>query len=56
MAGRRDEVEQCVYPVITKARVTLDTRLLRENIIILALEVPNDFLETKGNRLGMCSN
>ena len=45
MAGRRNEVEQCVHPVVTEARVTLDTRLLSEDVIVLALEVANDFLE-----------
>lgn len=28
MAGRGDEVEQGVDPVVSEARVTLDTRLL----------------------------
>ena len=56
VSSRWDEVKKSMNPVVAEAGVTLDTRLLRENIIILALEVPNDFLETKSNRLGKCSN
>ena len=43
MAGRSDEVEQSMDTIVTESRVTLDTRLLCENVIVLSLEVPNDF-------------
>lgn len=46
MTGRRDEVEQSVHPVVTEARVTLDTGLLGKNIVVLTLEVAHDLLET----------
>jgi hypothetical protein len=42
MAGRSDEVQRSVHAVVSEARVTLDTRLLGENIIILPLEVSDD--------------
>lgn len=45
MAGRGDEVEKDVDTVVAETRVTLDTRLLGENVIVLALEVTDDFAE-----------
>lgn len=45
MASRRDEIEKCVNSVVPEARVTLDTGLLRQNIVILAFQVSNDLLE-----------
>ena len=38
-----------MHSVVAEAWVTLDTRLLGENVIVLALEVTHDLLET------MCS-
>lgn len=46
MAGRRDKVEQRVNSVVSEARVTLDTRLLGQNVVVLSLEVTNNFRET----------
>jgi hypothetical protein len=46
MAGRRDEVQQYVYTVVTEPRVTLNTRFLCENAVVLSLEVADDFRET----------
>ena len=46
MAGRRDKVEQGVNPVVSEARITLDTRLLGQNVVVLSLEVTNNFRET----------
>lgn len=43
MAGRGDEVKHGVDTVVPEARVTLDTRLFGQNIIVLSLEVANDF-------------
>jgi hypothetical protein len=43
MASRGDEVEESVHSVVAEARVTLDTRLFSENIIILPLNVAGDF-------------
>jgi hypothetical protein len=45
MARRCDEVQQDVHTVVAEARVTLDTRLLGDDAIVLALEVSDDFLE-----------
>lgn len=45
MAGRGDEIEHGMNPVVPEAGVTLDTRLLRQNIIILSLEIPHDLRE-----------
>ena len=35
-----------MHSVVAEARVTLDARLLGEDIVILALEVTYDFLES----------
>lgn len=45
VAGRRDEVEERMDTVVAEARITLDTRLLGEDVIVLALDVANDLLE-----------
>lgn len=42
MAGGRDEVEHSMDTVISESGVSLDTRLLGQNIIVLSLEVAND--------------
>jgi hypothetical protein len=42
MACRNDEVQQNVDTVVTKSRVTLDTRLLSKNVIVLPLEVSDN--------------
>ena len=47
MTGGRDEVEEGVHPVVAEARVTLDTRLLGKDVIVLALEVAHDLLEAE---------
>ena len=47
MTSGGDEVEEGVHPVVAEARVTLDTRLLGKDVIVLALEVANDLLEAK---------
>ena len=46
VTGGRDEVEEGVHPVVAEARVTLDTGLLRKNVIVLAFQVSYDLLET----------
>jgi hypothetical protein len=43
MAGRSNEVQKSVNTIVAEAGVTLDTRLLRKNIIILALKIANNF-------------
>lgn len=45
MASGRDEVQQRMNTVIPEAGVALDTALLRQNIVVLTLEVPDDLLE-----------
>jgi hypothetical protein len=47
---RGDEVQERMHTVIPEARVTLDTRLLSQNVVVLTLEVANDFLEAKTKR------
>ena len=42
MTGRSDEVKHGVNTVVPEARVTLDTGLLGENIIVLSLEVADN--------------
>jgi hypothetical protein len=46
MACGCDEVQQNMYTVVAEARVTLDTRLLCKNAIVLALKISDDLLET----------
>jgi hypothetical protein len=45
MSGGRNEVKQDVNAVVAEARITLDTRLLRKDVIVLSLEVTNDLRE-----------
>ena len=47
VACGRDEVEQSVNSVVTEARVTLDTRLFGQNVVVLTFKVSNDLLEAK---------
>lgn len=43
MASRSDEVKEDVHTIIPESRITLNARLFRENVIVLSLEVSNDF-------------
>lgn len=47
MAGRRDEVEHGVDAVVPEAGVTLDTRLLCKDVVILSLEEANNLREAE---------
>ena len=38
-------------PVVAETRVTLDTGLLRKNVIVLALEMANNLLEAEATGL-----
>jgi hypothetical protein len=40
-----DEVEQGMDTIVTEARVTLNTRLLCENVVVLPLEIANNLSE-----------
>jgi hypothetical protein len=42
MASGGDEVEHSMDSVVPEARVTLDTGLLGENVVVLPLEVADD--------------
>lgn len=42
MASRSDEVEHSVDTVVSESGVSLDSRLLGQDIIILSLEVSNN--------------
>ncbi len=46
MAGGSNEVEQNVNTIITEPGVTLNSRLLGKNVVVLSLEETNDFRET----------
>ena len=46
MSSGRDEVEKSVNTVVPEAGVTLNARLLREDVVVLALEVANNLLES----------
>jgi hypothetical protein len=46
MASWCNKVKQGVNTVITESWVTLDSVFFCKNIVILALQVPNNFLET----------
>ncbi len=48
MSSGRDEVEQSMYPVVAEAWITLNARLLGQDVVVLAFEVVHDFL--KANR------
>ncbi len=45
VAGWGDKVKKCVDAVVSEARVTLDPRLFRQNIIILSFQIAEDLLE-----------
>ena len=45
MAGRSDKVEQSMNTIIPESGITLDTRFLCKDVIILTLKMPNDFRE-----------
>ena len=51
VARRRDEVEHGVDPIVPEAGVTLNTGLLRKDIVILPLQVADDLGEA-GRKLG----
>jgi hypothetical protein len=42
MAGRGDEVEHGVHTIVSEAGVTLDTRFLSKNVVVLPLKIAND--------------
>ena len=42
MASRSDKVQHSMDAVVTETWVTLDTRLLREDVIILSLEIADN--------------
>jgi hypothetical protein len=45
VTGRSDEIEEGVNAVVAEPRISLDTRLFRENVIVLSLEITNNFAE-----------
>ena len=45
MTSWGDEVQHGMHSVVPESRVTLDTRLLGQDIVILSLEVADDFGE-----------
>lgn len=46
MAGWGNEIEKRMDTIIPEAGITLNARFFRKNIIILAFQVTNNFLET----------
>ena len=51
MASRRNEVEKSMNTVVPEAGVTLDSRFFGKDVIVLTLEVPDNFTETIMDRL-----
>jgi len=47
MTGWRNEIEKRVDTIIPEAGIALNSRFFRKNIIILAFEVANNFLESE---------
>lgn len=47
MTRRRDEVKQGMNTIVPESRITLDTRFLCQDIIVLMLEVAHDFREAE---------
>ena len=45
MACGGDKVQKSVYSVVPEARITLDTRLFCQDVIVLTLKMSNDFLK-----------
>jgi len=45
VTGRSDEVEEGMHTVVAESRVTLNTRLLGKNVVVLALKVARDLTE-----------
>lgn len=45
MTSRGDEVQHGMHSVVPESGVTLDARLLSQDIVILSLEVPDNFRE-----------
>lgn len=43
MTGRSDEVEQGVDSVVSETRITLDSRFFGQNVVVLSLEIADDF-------------
>ena len=54
MTSGCDEVEECVYAIVSEARVTLDARLFCEDVIVLTLEVSHDFREARQSTISDC--
>lgn len=54
VASGSDKVEKGVDPVVAEARITLDTRLFSQNIIVLTLDVASDFSKTKMGNSQLC--
>jgi hypothetical protein len=46
VTGGWDEVEKGMNTVVPETRVTLDTGLFGQDVVVLALEVADNFLET----------
>jgi hypothetical protein len=47
VAGRGDEIEKRVDTVVSEAGITLDTRLFRQDVIVLALEISDNLGEAR---------
>lgn len=45
MTSRGNEVQHGVYSIVPESGVSLDTRLLGQDVVILSLEIPNNLRE-----------
>lgn len=46
MTSWRDKIKESMHSVVPEARVTFDSGLFGKNIVILAFEIANNFLES----------
>lgn len=53
MTCRGNEVEHSVYTVVPESRVTLNTRLLGQDVVILSLEITDDLREAGTSRISI---
>ena len=48
MTGWGDEVKKSMDTIVAETRITLDTGLLCENVVVLSFEVADDFTKASG--------
>jgi len=51
MASWCNKVKQSVHPIVSKSGVTLDARFFGKNVVVLALQMTDDFGEAGVGKL-----